>query len=358
MVDLKDKVAWRYFKIELIFFMIICYLAILVSDMEYRYRETDEFWNWYDTLEYRFVIGSYLFLFYGTWYWCFLKRYVFKKKVSYIILTIIGFIILDPLYDKYVMNWSISKIWFLSDSLRNMALKNYEMPQLFSKIGYNLNKIIFTIIGFAFLIRSLQQDEQMKVLKEQQLISELTYLKAQLQPHFFFNTLNNIYALALKQSKETAPLVAKLSEMMRYILYRSDEKVVSLKEEIAFLQNYVEVENIRYRSSIQISFDVQGIDSTSTIAPLLLLPFIENAFKHGVQEETERGFVTIVICKTEDELTLEVTNSIAAIKKSEPSGIGLANVQKRLAILYPEKHKLEVTNDGKIYRVNLTLTTI
>ena len=187
------------------------------------------------------------------------------------------------------------------------------------------------------------------------MISELTYLKAQLQPHFFFNTLNNIYSLALIQSKDTAPLVAKLAEMMRYILYKSDEKLVSLKEEVAFLQNYVEVERIRYRSAIKINFETQGIDEESKISPLLLLPFIENAFKHGIEEEEKDGFVNIIICKTEDELTLEVSNSIAKTKENL-GGIGLVNVKKRLEILYPNSHLLAIENDGIVYNVNLTLT--
>ncbi len=356
MTNLKTRLDWKYFKIELLFFAIICYLTPVIGDIEYRFHETNNVWGFTEVLEYRITVGTFLFIFYASYYWLFLKPFLLKKQVLYICISIIGFLLVDHLYDKYVLNLGMSKLWFISDELRRTALKNYNNERFFFKMSYFLNRIVFTIIGFSFLIRSLQQDEQLKTLKEQQLISELTYLKAQLQPHFFFNTLNNIYALALKQSKETAPLVAKLAEMMRYILYRSEEKLVALKEEIAFLQNYVEVENIRYRSAIHINFDVQGVNNESTISPLLLLPFIENAFKHGVQEETEKGFVTIIFCKTKDELTLEVANSIADSGKEKISGIGLANVQKRLDILYPGNYKMEVENDGRVYKVRLTLT--
>lgn len=356
MFKLATKTDWKYFKIEVIFFLFICYIGSIISDIEYSFYEQHDVWKFTGALEYRLVIGTYSLLFYAVYYWVFLKRYVFQKKLIPILISIACFIILSHLYDKHVMNWSIPKLSFVSDELKARALRDYNRPKLFFIISYTLNRIVFTIIGFAFLIRSLQQDEQLKVLKEQQLMAELTYLKAQLQPHFFFNTLNNIYALALKQSKDTAPLVAKLSEMMRYILYQSDQKRVLLKDEIAFIRNYVEVENIRYRSAITINLDIQGIDGQSTISPLLLLPFVENAFKHGVAEEITSGFITLIICKNEDELTMEVSNSIAAQSEIKSGGIGLANVVKRLEILYPGQYQLTNQNDGKVYQVSLTLT--
>lgn len=148
--------------------------------------------------------------------------------------------------------------------------------------------------------------------------------------------------------------MGKLAEMMRYILYKSEEEWVLLIDEIQFLRNYVEVENIRYRSAITISFDMQGIDENGKISPLLLLPFIENAFKHGIQEEEKTGFVEILICKTGQELITEIKNSIARTNQNS-GGIGLANVKKRLSLLYPKKHLLEIQDDGNVYQVSLTI---
>jgi LytS/YehU family sensor histidine kinase len=130
---------------------------------------------------------------------------------------------------------------------------------------------------------------------------------------------------------------------------------VSLREEILFLKTYLEIEKVRYRTAIHINFETQGIDSAHKITPLLFLPFIENAFKHGIEEEELKGFINIIICNTEEELTLEVINSIAKPKENL-GGIGLANVRKRLEILYPNRHQLAIENDGNVYRVNLTLT--
>jgi LytS/YehU family sensor histidine kinase len=182
-------------------------------------------------------------------------------------------------------------------------------------------------------------------------------LKAQLHPHFFFNTINNIYALALKQSADTAPMVAKLAEMMRYILYEADQPVVLLEREIEFLNNYIGTEKIRHKRN-DIRFDVQRIDRNIRIEPLLLLPFVENAFKHGLEQETGNGYVHIVICLVENELTVEVTNSKPAEGEIRVTkGIGMQNLQKRLAILYPGKHQLLVHDEADKYQVTLTLLT-
>lgn len=354
MFKLKNSTDVKYFKIELFFFIFICYLGSIISDIEYSFYEENNVWKFTDALEYRLVVGTYSFVFYGIYYWVFLKSYVFRKKTLPILLSIVCFILLSHLYNKYLMNWSIVQLPFVSEKLKRDALKELNRPTLYFIVSYTLNRILFTIIGFTFLIRSLQQDEQLKAMKEQQLLSELAYLKAQLQPHFFFNTLNNIYALALKQSKDTAPVVAKLSEMMRYMLYQADQEQVLLKDEIAFVKNYVEVEQIRYRNAISIQLEIQGIKPEATISPLLLLPFIENAFKHGVEEEQGNGFVHIVICQTEAELLMEVSNSIA-LYQAKTGGIGLANVQKRLELLYPDGYTFVQESDGKTYQVHLTL---
>lgn len=212
------------------------------------------------------------------------------------------------------------------------------------------------LFALAYFIKSAKQEQQMNELKQQQLNAELKYLKVQLQPHFFFNTLNNIYALTLQRSDKAAPLVARHSEMMRYILYNSPNQVVSLQQETDFLKNYVEVEAIRYSDKINISFEMQGIDNTVVIEPLLLLPFIENAFKHGIREEVNIGYVNIVVCLVENELTLEIKNSKAPAENTDNNtGIGVKNSVKRLDILYPDAHLLEITEDDVSYDVRLTL---
>ena len=355
MFQFKTKLDQKYFWIEFTFFIFICYLSSIISDLEYSYYEEHNLLNFTKALEARLVWGTFSFIFYGSFYWLILKRYVFERKLLYILLSVAGFIIFSHLYDMYVMNWSISKMSFLSDDLRSAALKDFKQTKLLFIISYKLNRIVFTIVGFAFLIRSLQQDEQLKNLREEQLRSELTYLKAQLQPHFFFNTLNNIYALAISQSRETAPMVAKLADMMRYIIYDADEKKVTLNKEVLFIENYVQLEKIRHSDEINISVDVQGVLKLQRIAPLLLLPFIENAFKHGLEEETGKGFVQIVLCIIDQELTLQVSNSKPQNVTSKRGGMGLQNAVKRLHLLYGEQYHLKVEDGENTYQVILTL---
>lgn len=344
----------KYTKIEVVFFLVYFYFNGLLSSFEYNLWVNNYIGISFEELEFALVYGTLTCIAFIAFYKA-LQHCLKLNKLWAFVVLVVSFLVCYYFYKKagYLL---ISNLHFLSEKIRSDALKWYNLKQL----GYTINYMMlqFFSVGFlAYFIHSSKQKEELKVLKEQQLIAELNYLKAQLQPHFFFNTLNNIYSLALKQSKETAPLVAKLAEMMRYILYKADEKLVPLKEEIEFLRNYVAVENIRYRSAIKIDFDVQGIDEESKISPLLFLPFMENAFKHGIAEEENEGFVNIVICKTEAELTLEVVNSVASTKVNI-GGIGLTNVKKRLEILYPEKYKLEIDKSEKVYQVNLTLDMV
>ena len=342
---------------ELGFLIFLSFGITLISDLEYSAYEQHSVSRFSEDFGYRLITESLELLSFSVYYWVFLKRYVAKRNVMGIILCSVGFVVFDQLLDKYVSNWLVAHSSIVSDELRKRSLRYLNDPRIIFTFNYRLISSIFPLTGLAFLVRSLTQDRQMKELKEQQLLSELNYLKAQMHPHFFFNTINNIYSLALKQSVQTAPMVAKLGEMMRYILYEADQKLVPITREITFLSNYIEVEKIRHKENIQIDFDVQGLQAGYQIEPLLLLPFIENAFKHGLEEETDTGYVNIIILQTENELILDLKNSKPANSSAAQKGIGLQNVLKRLGILYPGKHRLEVKDETGEYHVILTLQT-
>ncbi|MCJ0742670.1 sensor histidine kinase [Pedobacter montanisoli] len=341
----------KYAKIELTFFIVYFYVFKLLSNLEYNFWERKlKGFSGID-IEFSFLYGTSGLLAFIVFYQI-IKFYLVNRKFFRLIACLVLFLVAYALYQKAV-NYTYSQLPFLSDEFRRLATNAYRAKSIGYSFAYMFKE--FLAVGcLAFVIHSMKQDEKVRQLKEQQLMSELTYLKSQLQPHFFFNTLNNIYSLALKQSEDTAPLVAKLADMMRYILYKTDRPLVLLKDEIAFVKNYVEVEQIRYRSNINISLDIQGIDEHTTIAPLLLLPFIENAFKHGVEEEVTTGYITIKICKIANELILEVENSIAQ-KEHTGEGVGLVNVKKRLALLYPDKYTLTVQSDELAFYVNLSI---
>lgn len=348
-----SKIEWKYFRIELCFFIFISYIVSIISDLEYSYYEEHNIANFVKSLENRIVYGSFAMATYSLYYWLFLKPYAFNKKIAAVIISMAAFLVVQHWVYAYLAPWVIVNLPIFSKALTLDALNSLKSAHMTFTISYASIHEAIPLVGFTFIIRSLQQDEQMKALKEQQLLSELNYLKAQLHPHFFFNTLNNIYSLALKQSKDTAPVVAKLADMMRYILYEADQSKVPLKKEVGFLSNYIEVEQIRHQQNI-IKFDVQGVNEGLQIEPLLMLPFIENAFKHGLEQETGKGFVDIVLCIIENELTLQVVNSKPLPINSNP-GIGLQNVSKRLELLYPDKHQLDIKDEPNIYHVTLTL---
>ncbi len=347
------KIDRKYFWVELSFLLFLSFGVSLISDLEYSAYEQHDINRFAEDIGYRLITGSFSLITYAIYYFAFLKRYVFGHKVIGIILCSVGYVIIDHLMDKFPSNWVIIHTDWVSNSLKKRAVEDLLRPRIIFMFNYKVIRSIIPLIGLAFLIRSLTQEREMKELKEQQLLSELNYLKAQLHPHFFFNTMNNIYSLALKQSKDTAPVVAKLADMMRYILYEADQAKVALTKEISFISNYVEVERIRHQHNT-IQFDVQGINDDAMIEPLLLLPFIENAFKHGLEQETGQGFVSIILCVMEDELILEVSNSKPREVNSS-TGIGIQNVLKRLTILYPDKHRLAIKDEPNTYHVTLTL---
>ena len=197
-------------------------------------------------------------------------------------------------------------------------------------------------------------------LQSQNLQSELKFLKSQINPHFFFNTLNNLYALTLKKSDLAPEIVLRLSEMMRYMLYESNEKEVSLENEINYVINYIELEKLRQGTAFKINFDVEGDSSGQKIAPLMFIPFLENSFKHGLDNQIKSGFVNIKMRLNEASVELDIENSKppslpSSLKPKKSGGIGLENVKRRLKLLYPGRHDLDIIEKPNSYKVLLNI---
>lgn len=186
-------------------------------------------------------------------------------------------------------------------------------------------------------------------LKEQ----ELKFLKMQIHPHFLFNTLNTLYGFALKKSEKAPEMILKLSSLLDYILYQVDKPLVLLQDEIRHIEDYVSLEKSRFQESLQITFNKDLIDEKLEIAPMLLLPFVENAFKHGTQIDGVVA-VNINLKVDENELHFTIENS-AKNNKNSKKGIGLENIKKRLEMLHPKKHFLEILQEDKVFKVNLKI---
>ncbi len=228
-------------------------------------------------------------------------------------------------------------------------------------VFFNQVLVFASLSSILYYIRSWVRGQ---ALERQKLESELTALKAQLNPHFLFNSLNNIYALALDKSDLGPDYVLKLSELMRYILHDSQVETVPLREELAFVQNYFDLEEIRMGDAVRMSLKVEGAGvDEARVAPLLLLPFVENAFKHGVQVNPEDSFVEFtVVAEEHGTVSVRVVNSKEPQDDQGPEetgealgGVGLNNLERRLLLLYPERHHLSLHDAGDRYEVNLRI---
>ena len=228
------------------------------------------------------------------------------------------------------------------------------------KTFYRVMDLIYGI-SLIVLIKMLQQyskhRSQNAQLKEEKTNAELQILKNQLQPHFLFNTLNNIYGMVLSGNREAADSVLRLSDMMSYMLYDCRGELVALDKELAFIKNYIELEKLRYGNRLELSLEVAGSVKGKMVSPLLLLPFVENAFKHGASASEKCAWIRINLQSTDDALVFLIENSLPETAAPQPglkSGIGLANVRKRLELLFPQRHQLKIRNEDS-YLLTLSL---
>jgi LytS/YehU family sensor histidine kinase len=180
--------------------------------------------------------------------------------------------------------------------------------------------------------------------ENEQLKTELSLLKSQVNPHFLFNTLNNLYGLIIQNhNTEASEITLKLSDLMRYTLKSSKQLSVSLKDEIKFVEDYLAIEKIRLANNVQIIFEYSGLDKNILIAPLLFIPMVENVFKHGMQNISQENYIHLFLSIQGNELFFEVQNSIlGSADKQFKSGTGLSNLRKRLQLNYPQKHQLDI----------------
>jgi sensor histidine kinase YesM len=350
---LNNKSGW----IETVFFLCYFLLFPLLSDIEFNLREPGgNYLLVFQSIPYRILSGLLYMVPYLIYYKFILQKHLFQKHFIQFTIYLLLFLFLFNIYTPLI-NWFVAELNFSKVNLKSAQGINFQNTISLNFSLMYIFRELLVITALAYFIRSKKQEKQLRELKEQQLNAELNYLKIQLQPHFFFNTLNNIYSLTLQGSEKAAPLIAKHSDIMRYILYEASKPKLKLKQEIDFLKTYTEVEAIRYSDKIRITFESQGINETARIEPLLLLPFIENTFKHGIREEISEGYIHIIISLVENELSAEIRNSKISdqAKKSASKGIGLENIAKRLQILYPGAHTMEIIEDDLSYELRLTL---
>ncbi len=229
------------------------------------------------------------------------------------------------------------------------------------KIFFEMTAIV-NVTALAAAIKLLQfwndNEQSRRDLSQEKIEAELKLLKSQIHPHFLFNTLNNLYALALEKSDKAPDIVIKLSSLLNYMLYECNVERVPLEKELAYIRDYVSLEKIRYGEILDLSFEISGSTDDYQIAPLVLIPFVENSFKHGASQESFKPYVHLNIWIRDGKFTLKLENSVAKERSSDradyTSGIGLRNVKRRLDIIYKDRYELTITEDES-YLVVLSL---
>lgn len=219
-----------------------------------------------------------------------------------------------------------------------------------------LNHNFFQFAGVWIFSLMIHGRERLKKIETEKANAELSYLKAQINPHFLFNTLNSIYSLAILKNEKTADAIVKLSEMMRYVLNDANTNFVLLEKELNYIANYIDLQKMRLASNVKLTYQCEGVAGDKKIAPLILIPFIENAFKHGVNTE-ENSDIDIQIKITDTLVHLFVKNNCVSINNNtlNKSGLGIENTKQRLQLLYPNYHTLNINTIDNCFIVELDL---
>lgn len=293
-------------------------------------------------------------------YWL-IPRFLFTKRYRRFLLFLS--------YTFIIASWL--QMWVLV--LTFITIAQYKPAQMTPAsmdiffLAVSLYLVVFVGVAVKLFKHWYQAQQKNRLLVQDKLEAELRLkkielqlLKAQIHPHFLFNTLNSLYGLTLEKSDHAPEVVIKLSSLLDYLLYRCNQPRVLLKDEIEHLQNFIALEQLRYENKLQLSFDIQGKVANQNIAPMLILPFVENCFKHGVSHHLSECWIEIGMEVQADAMKLHIKNSKPKVTlpkiNPEGSGIGLENVQKRLDLLYRDKHRFEIENKEEEFGIHLSLS--
>ncbi len=287
----------------------------------------------------------------------YMLRHRYVRYLAYNLVLIIGVFWLVSLYERHLAT-SIFPSMTVNDldAYRKASFTNLE-------IYWNVVLGFFMTganTGIKLMYQSIRDEQTMEALKRQNLQAEMDYLKYQINPHFFMNTLNNIHALIDIDTESAKNAVIELSKMMRYVLYDSGHERTTLQRDIQFLRNYIELMRIRYTNDVEIRIDApQDADAQVAIPPLLLIVFVENAFKHGISYR-HKSFIRIEVRCVEGMVVSTIANSRREPARNRPEpGIGLENVRKRLALIYGERnYTLDIREDAETYTVKLVIPAL
>jgi sensor histidine kinase YesM len=279
--------------------------------------------------------------------------YYNRKYIQYM-LVLIAVLLIDGTLSRY-FTWAI---WVNWDKVHNpieylSENKNFFIPVRILRDAVQAFPVIAATMLIKLMDNSFKQEKRLREIEMEKFSAELGLLKVQINPHFFFNTLNSLYALTLKGSEQASRVVLRLSDLMHYMLYEASANKMTLSDEIKYLGNYISIEQMRFAERLELSFQYSGDIDGKLISPLLLLPFVENAFKHGIEDDS--GWITINLKVIGPRLFLKVENSCAAISKQNEKGMGLRNVKRRLELIYPNNYQLRINETTGTFEVELEI---
>lgn len=278
-----------------------------------------------------------------------IPAYLYKRKYFYYALTLILALFLMAYADQQIKNLYIHlgyKIYTYTSGLGFKSLFS-EAVELFYLTGLTT--------GIKLSKDWIQNQQLMKEKEKQYLETELNFLKTQIHPHFFFNTLNNLYSLTLKKSDQAPEVVLKLSGLMSYMLYESNAAKVSLNKEITYLQNYLDLEKLRFGQRLSVSFEIEGEIDEVSIPPMILILFVENSFKHGVKNNINKIIIEIFLKVEGAYLFFSIKNPVGENAPRENTGIGLKNARRRLELLYGKNYQLDISEKDNEFNVSLKM---
>ncbi len=302
------------------------------------------------------VVPVHICYFYAVAYWA-IPRYLYSRRYlklfSAFFLCFLLAALTFRLLEILVIVPYIYKILLTIDPGTTWAKAEGSFWQQFVKLEYLINAfeqsnlVVWILISFHFF--KMWHERRQVALQ-----AELNFLKGQIHPHFLFNTLNNLYALTLSGSQDAAPIVMGLSNILRYMLYECKSESVSLGRDVEILQSYIDLEKIRYEGRLDLNINIEGTMDGKRIAPLLMLPLVENAFKHGAGEILDDAWINIDLKVTDNMLKFKISNSKPDTEQSVAAGvhfgnIGLNNVRKRLGLLYSGSHSLQVMEEEELF---------
>lgn len=288
-----------------------------------------------------------------------MPKLVYKKKYIFYIISLSVSIFLMVLVKFNLTFYLVSQnVWPEGPRVTNEFTTDYAIDMMIGELY-----VVTFVTAIKVTMDWIKEHKRLTDLEKVQLETELLFLRSQISPHFFFNTLNNIYSLAIEGSKKTPKIILKLSNLMRYLLYETKEKYQSIENEIICIQNYLELERIRHGELLEINMNVSGNIQDKKIAPILLLSFIENAFKHGVNKNINKIKIDIDFKIQDNFLYFRISNPLPAtskykksITKSKYGGIGLENVKKRLELGYnKDEYNLSVNTMDELFVVELKI---